>query len=122
MFGTTSPFFERLQLVGTTSTFCHDFNFFESTSTFFTRLQLFARLLVFGTTSNNWQGSNVVCFSLHGEETAEKVRAHCSHGPVKSNLRSYPPSLYLDSGKEGMIHLLIGTYVQKQDSVFSLIG
>ena len=35
-----------------------------------------------------------------------------------SNLRSYPPSLYLDEGKEGMIHLLVGSYVQKPDSGF----
>ena len=34
------------------------------------------------------------------------------------NLRSYPPSLYLDAGKEGMIHLLVGSYVQKPDSGF----
>ena len=43
----------------------------------------------------------------------------CGH--YSSNLRSYPPSLYLDAGKEGMIHLLVGSYVQKQDSVFSMI-
>ena len=29
-----------------------------------------------------------------------------------------PPSLYLDSGKEGMIYLLVGSYVQKPDSGF----
>ena len=37
---------------------------------------------------------------------------------ILCNLRSYPPSLYLDAGKEGMIHLLAGSYVQKPDSVF----
>ena len=42
----------------------------------------------------------------------------CSHGRVSCNLRSYPPSLYLDAGKEGMIHLLVGSYVKKPDSVF----
>ena len=30
-----------------------------------------------------------------------------------TNLRSCTPSLYLDAGKEGMIHLLVGSYVQK---------
>ena len=35
-----------------------------------------------------------------------------------SNLRSYPPSLYLDAEKEGMINLLVGLYVRKSDSVF----
>ena len=42
-------------------------------------------------------------------------------GPASSlapNLRSYPPSLYFDAGKEGMIHLLVGSYVQKPDSGF----
>ena len=34
------------------------------------------------------------------------------------NLRSYPPSLYSEAGKKGMIHLLDGSYVQKPDSVF----
>ena len=34
------------------------------------------------------------------------------------NLRSYPPSLYLDAGKEGIIHLLFGSYVQNPDSGF----
>ena len=39
------------------------------------------------------------------------------------NLRSYPLSLYLDEGKEGMIHLFVGSYVQNPDSVFFfLIG
>ena len=40
------------------------------------------------------------------------------------NLRSYPPSLNLDAGKEAMIHLHAGSYVKKTDSVFffSLIG
>ena len=38
------------------------------------------------------------------------------------NLWPYTPSLYLDVGKEGMIHLLVRSYVQKTDSVFSLIG
>ena len=36
----------------------------------------------------------------------------------RSNLRSYPSSLYLDEGKEGMIHLLVGSYVQKPESGF----
>ena len=36
------------------------------------------------------------------------------------NLQSYPLSLYLDRGKKGMIHLLVGSYVQKPDSVFFL--
>ena len=36
----------------------------------------------------------------------------------RSNLRSYPSSLYLDKGKEGMIHLLVRSYVQKPDSGF----
>ena len=35
-----------------------------------------------------------------------------------SNLRSCTPSLYLEAGKEGMIHLLVGSYVQKPDSGF----
>jgi len=43
------------------------------------------------------------------------IRPTCHTQP---NLRSYPPSLYLDAGKEGMIHLLVGSYVQKPDSVF----
>ena len=34
------------------------------------------------------------------------------------NLRSYPPSLNLDAGKEAMIHLHAGSYVKKTDSVF----
>ena len=33
------------------------------------------------------------------------------------NLWSYPPSLYLDAGKEGMIHLSVGSYVQKPEPV-----
>ena len=39
-------------------------------------------------------------------------------GGIVVNLRSYPPSLYLDEGKEGMIHLLVGSYVQRPDSGF----
>ena len=35
-----------------------------------------------------------------------------------SNLRSCPSSLYSDAAKEGMIHLLDGSYVQKPDSGF----
>ena len=49
----------------------------------------------------------------------------CSLGKVsgpRSNLRSYSLSLYLDAGEEGMIHLLVGSYVQKPDSFFSRIG
>lgn len=34
------------------------------------------------------------------------------------NLQSYPASLYLDAGKKGMIHLLVGSYVLKPDSCF----
>ena len=34
------------------------------------------------------------------------------------NLRSCPSSLYSDAAKEGMIHLLDGSYVQKPDSGF----
>ena len=41
---------------------------------------------------------------------------------ASSNLRSYPPPLYLNAGKEGMIHLLVGSYVKKPDSVFPLTG
>ena len=36
------------------------------------------------------------------------------------NLRSYPPSLHLIAGKEGMIHFIFGSHVQKLESgVFS---
>ena len=31
----------------------------------------------------------------------------------QTNLRSYSPFLYLDAGKEGMIHLLVGSYMFK---------
>ena len=44
---------------------------------------------------------------------------------VALNLRSYPPSppsLHLIPGKEGVIHLLVGSHVQKPDSGFFLIG
>ena len=42
------------------------------------------------------------------------------NGQPHYNLRSYPPSLYFGAGKEGMIHLLVGSYVQKPDSGFFL--
>ena len=41
-----------------------------------------------------------------------------SVGSLLNSLRSYPPSPYLDAGKEGIIHLLVGSYVQKPDSGF----
>ena len=37
---------------------------------------------------------------------------------VTSNLRSYPPSLHLIAGKEGMIHFLFGSHVQKLEPGF----
>ena len=46
---------------------------------------------------------------------AGKMERYC---PPGTNLRSCPSSLYLDAGKEGMIHLLVGSYVQKPDSGF----
>ena len=37
---------------------------------------------------------------------------------IKVNLRSYPPFLHLIPNKEGTIHLLVGSYVQKPISGF----
>ena len=51
----------------------------------------------------------LVCLLLSSEEI---------DGHLQVNLRSYLPSLYLDAGKEGMIHSLVGSYVQKPDSGF----
>ena len=33
-------------------------------------------------------------------------------------MRSHPPSLHLITGKEGMIHFLFGSHVQKLESAF----
>ena len=52
----------------------------------------------------------------HGSSPAcSLTKQHCD---PSSNLRSYPPSLHLIAGKEGMIHFLFGSHVQKLESGF----
>ena len=75
------------------------------TVTVFRYCQSFCNQELFGNTLRTL----LVCLLLSSEEI---------HGHLQVNLRSYPPSLYLDAGKENMIHLLVGSYVQKPDSGF----
>ena len=52
-------------------------------------------------------------------ETSTKT---CNETMLRDKLRVFvsriSPPLYSDAVKEGMIHLLVGSYVQKPDSVF----
>ena len=68
------------------------------TVTVFRYCQSFCNQELFGNTLRTL----LVCLLLSSEEI---------HGHLQVNLRSYPPSRYLDAGKESMIHLLVGSYV-----------
>ena len=74
----------------------------------------FQGLLYFSHFENRREGcgNKVGCWAIGAVPRSPCLR--------EANLRSYPPSLYFDAGKKDMIHLLVGSYVQKPDSGFFL--
>ena len=70
----------------------------------------------------NLRGSRSLSFTPINVSFILKNTWEVTMNQIALNLQSYTPSLYLDVGKEGMIHLFVRSYVQKTDSVFSLIG
>ena len=73
--------------------------------------------------------SRLICYTKHFKPASVEWNKHVAdlqdekfslvgELPPPYSLRSCPSSLYSDAAKEGMIHLLDGSYVQKPDFVF----
>ena len=59
-----------------------------------------------------------LCIYKLGKAQFKSTSSSSQPGTYAFNLQSYPPSLHLIPGKEGMIHLLVGLHVQNPKSVF----
>ena len=100
-------------------TMLKDINFFETVLYIIARIWCFESLSVFSFDDvQSLEGAFInLLWIIFNTRIVLKC---CWVGCVQHNLPSYPPSLYLDVGnrRRASIHLLVGSYVQKPDSVF----